>query len=223
MKLRGCGTPDCTYGDSPHFVPPSFGQVGFYACQVPADLTNHTRCRPPYDHTHEEHFMSDDTPTTEIKALEERLAKARAAQPVTDPGLAASFNEGATEAPGAENGQVYDIQPAADPDAPEEDAEEEASEPDGVTAFLVIMQADGSAQISTKLDIPLSVLREASLLDVRRACDEILFNLRNQAVSESTVMLMHQTTQQLAEQQRVAKLQQKLASKGINPGQLHRG
>jgi hypothetical protein len=47
--------PGCTFGDEPHYVPPSFGQVGFYACDPPADLTNHTRCRSPYDHDHAEH------------------------------------------------------------------------------------------------------------------------------------------------------------------------
>ena len=48
--------PDCTYGDRPHFVPPSFGQIGFYMCDVPDDLTNHTRCRAPFDHEHPDHF-----------------------------------------------------------------------------------------------------------------------------------------------------------------------
>jgi hypothetical protein len=47
--------PNCTYGDEPHFVPPSFGQIGFYMCNPPADLTNHTRCMPPFDHEHEDH------------------------------------------------------------------------------------------------------------------------------------------------------------------------
>lgn len=47
--------PNCTYGDEPHFVPPSFGQVGFYLCDPPVDITNHTRCLPPFDHEHEDH------------------------------------------------------------------------------------------------------------------------------------------------------------------------
>jgi hypothetical protein len=29
--------PNCTY-EGPHFVPPSFGDVGFYLCDVPADI-----------------------------------------------------------------------------------------------------------------------------------------------------------------------------------------
>ena len=41
----------------PHFVPPSFGDIGFYTCQpIPPDLQNHTRCRPPFDHEHADHF-----------------------------------------------------------------------------------------------------------------------------------------------------------------------
>jgi len=48
--------PDCTYGDEPHFVPPSVGDIGFYMCQVPKDIVNHTRCRAPFDHDHADHF-----------------------------------------------------------------------------------------------------------------------------------------------------------------------
>ena len=55
--------PTCKYGDEPHFVPPSFGQRGFYLCELDEakargeepDLVNHTRCRPPYDHQHKDH------------------------------------------------------------------------------------------------------------------------------------------------------------------------
>lgn len=44
----------CVCGDKrPHFVPPSFGDVGFYACEVPDDsteqaddVTNHDRINP---------------------------------------------------------------------------------------------------------------------------------------------------------------------------------
>jgi len=39
-------SPTCTYGDEPHFVPPSHGQVGFYLCAPPADLTNRSRETP---------------------------------------------------------------------------------------------------------------------------------------------------------------------------------
>lgn len=126
----------------------------------------------------------------------------------------AELNKAFSEESGVSTG-YEGIQPAPDPDEPDE----EEVEPDAATAFIVILQADGSAQISLDLTVPLTVEREATLLDVRRACDELLFNLRNQAAAENTVMLMHQTSQQLAEQQRVAKLQQKLASKGIHvPG-----
>ena len=57
LRKRGEGTahhPDCT-DLGPHFVGPSFGQIGFFLCQVPEDLTNHTRCMPPYDHEHGDH------------------------------------------------------------------------------------------------------------------------------------------------------------------------
>jgi hypothetical protein len=47
--------PGCTYGLQPHFVPPCFGDVGFFMCDPPADIRNHTRCRPPFNHEHEDH------------------------------------------------------------------------------------------------------------------------------------------------------------------------
>jgi len=47
--------PNCTYGNKPHFVPPCFGDIGFFMCDPPADIRNHTRCRPPFDHEHEDH------------------------------------------------------------------------------------------------------------------------------------------------------------------------
>lgn len=58
-RLREChmaSHPDCTYGDQPHFIPPSFGDVGFFLCERPADIRNHTRCEAPFDHEHPEHF-----------------------------------------------------------------------------------------------------------------------------------------------------------------------
>lgn len=54
MALRKGHHEDCV-DDSPHFVPPSFGEIGFFTCNIPSDLTNHTRCRPPYDHESENH------------------------------------------------------------------------------------------------------------------------------------------------------------------------
>jgi hypothetical protein len=42
-RLHKAQHPNCTYGDTPHYVPPSFGQIGFYACDPPADLTNYER------------------------------------------------------------------------------------------------------------------------------------------------------------------------------------
>lgn len=166
----------------------------------------------------QENAVSNDP--QEIKALEERLANGRAKaaseSPAsmatnTDPELNKAFSEESGVSTGYEG-----ITPAADPDEEPTGEDEEEAEPDAVTAFIVVVQADGSCQISTDLGIKLSVLRESTLLDVRRACDELLFNLRNQAVSENTVVLMNQFMQQTAEQARIAKVQQKLASKGIN-------
>ena len=49
--------PNCTYGNKPHFVPPSGDTIGFYMCDPPDDIRNHNRCTPPYDHKHVEHMV----------------------------------------------------------------------------------------------------------------------------------------------------------------------
>jgi hypothetical protein len=53
--------PNCAY-EGPHYVPPPFGQIGFYMCNPPADLANHTRCFPPYDHDHPDHIPEEFFP-----------------------------------------------------------------------------------------------------------------------------------------------------------------
>ena len=47
--------PGCTYGDQPHYVPPGAGTIGFFLCDPPDDVVNHTRCVGPYDHEHVDH------------------------------------------------------------------------------------------------------------------------------------------------------------------------
>lgn len=37
MRCIQCG------GAGPHFVPPSFGDIGFFICDPPADIRNHSR------------------------------------------------------------------------------------------------------------------------------------------------------------------------------------
>src|ERR1700744_2237265 len=66
--------PDCI-DESPHFVPPSLGQIGFYPCCPPDDLRNHTRCRPPYDHEHDQHI-----PEEWVREAQEQHQAALAAQ-----------------------------------------------------------------------------------------------------------------------------------------------
>jgi hypothetical protein len=47
--------PDCTWGNEPHYVGKTFDTIGFYLCDVPEDIRNHTRCMWPYDHEHPMH------------------------------------------------------------------------------------------------------------------------------------------------------------------------
>lgn len=53
-----------------HFVSPGGGTIGFYSCNPPDDLRNHTRCQPPFDHEHEDHsaFLTDPYAAPEEQA-----------------------------------------------------------------------------------------------------------------------------------------------------------
>lgn len=63
MRVRHTlANPNCTYGDRAHYVPPCFGDLGFYLCNPPSDIRNHVRCLPPFDHDHEDHVITPPDP-----------------------------------------------------------------------------------------------------------------------------------------------------------------
>jgi ribosomal protein L32 len=51
-----CYCRECGEKGARHFVPPCFGDIGFFSCNPPADIRNHTRCEWPWDHEHPLHF-----------------------------------------------------------------------------------------------------------------------------------------------------------------------
>lgn len=114
---------------------------------------------------------------------------------------------------------AYDIQPAADPDEEPEDEGDVA--PTCSTAFLVIIGEGGAAFATSDLAKIGEILpaREATVVDMRRACQEVVHDVNAMQVAQQTVGLMHQSAQEMAEQQRNAKIAAKLQSKGIHvPG-----
>lgn len=60
--------------DGPHFIPPGLGMIGFFTCNTPEDIRNHTRCHPPFDHEHEDHFIEPDDPYAAPEEMDRRRA-----------------------------------------------------------------------------------------------------------------------------------------------------
>lgn len=137
---------------------------------------------------------------------------------VTPEEVAATAPDEADDAP------QYDIQPSTDPDEwPQDEVADEPEDvqPNAITAFLVVVGADGSAFATSELAKLGEILpaREATIPDMRRACQEVVHDINAMQTSQQTVGLMQQSAQQLAEQARNEKIAAKLASKGIQvPG-----
>lgn len=109
---------------------------------------------------------------------------------------------------------MYQINPAEDPDeaAPEEDVA-----PNALTAFLVVVKGDGSAFATADITKIGEILpaREATIVDMRRACQEVVHDVNAMQVSQQTVALMQQSAQEMAEQARSEAIARKLREKGI--------
>jgi hypothetical protein len=118
---------------------------------------------------------------------------------------------------------AYDISPAAAPDDEELDhAHDEADvAPNAITAFLVVVGPDGGAFATSELTKITEVLpqREATVQDMRRACQDVVFDVNAMQTAQQTVAVMQQQAQAMADQARNAKIAAKLQSKGIHvPG-----
>lgn len=111
----------------------------------------------------------------------------------------------------------YDIQPAADPDEEGVGEDEPDLTPNVLTAFLVIVQPDGAAFATSELEKIVEVVpaRQATVVDMRRACQEVVHDVNAMQTAQQTVGLMQQSAQQMAEQKRSEAIAQKLVSKGI--------
>lgn len=181
-----------------------------------------------HEHPHENTYPAHQkehavtAPTETVEELEARLEAARQAQaeapeaaPLTPEDVAATSLDEADEPTG------YDIHPAHDPDDHTHDEEEEEA-PNVITAFLVIVQPDGSAFATSEIAKigEITPAREATVVDMRRACQEVVHDVNAMQTAQQTVGLMQQSAAQMAEEQRNAKIAAKLQSKGI---QLPRG
>lgn len=151
--------------------------------------------------------MSDDMETTDEPdpvALEEFRAR-----------QAASNGEAPVE---AQEG-LYDI-PA--PPTPE-DAEKAAEARPCLTAFMVVVELDGTAWATNNYSLPLAPERPPSLGDMYRSCAEVMKDIAGMENSQRTVQMLAQLWPQIAagqaEQERQNKIAAKLMQKGIHvPG-----
>jgi hypothetical protein len=128
---------------------------------------------------------------------------------------AASNGEGPVEPQEA----TYDI-PA--PRTPEE-AERAAQAHPCLAAFLIVMEPNGHAWASNNIDLVLDPSRPADLGDMYRSCAEVMKDVQTTESAERTVQLLAQVWPQIsaqqAENERQAKIAQRLMQKGIHvPG-----
>lgn len=138
---------------------------------------------------------------------------------VTPEAVAATAPDEADLGPLDDQEALYNIRPAADPD--EESEEDEDVAPNALTAFLVIVGPDGAAFATSELAKIGEILpaRDATVADMRRACQEVVHDVNAMQISQQTVGLMQQSAQQMAEEARNAKIAQKLQSRNIHvPG-----
>lgn len=140
-----------------------------------------------------------------------------------DPAALASFERrhapGNGEAPVEAVEATYEI-PA--PPTPEE-AERKAAARQCLTAFLVVIEDDGSAWATNNIDLVLDPKRPPNMGDMYRASAEVMKDIASMEQTQRTVQMLAQVWPQIAagqaEAERQQKLAAKLASKGIHvPG-----
>ena len=153
-----------------------------------------------------EHHHMSSTPV--VDELERKLAEARAAA-LADETADAEAAAG-TDEPG------YTITPAPG-DEHELDSELDEPAPNAIVAFLVIVQSDGTAFATGELAKLGEILpsREANIVDMRNACQQVVHDVNAMQTAQQTVGLMQQQAQAMAEETRNAKIAAKLQSKGI--------
>lgn len=127
--------------------------------------------------------------------------------------------------PGPELVAVPDADEAESPsgyDIPADELDEEAPapdpEPNAEVVFLVVVTPEGASFATSDVSKLTEILprREATIVDMRRACNEVVHDVNAMQIAQQTVGLMQAQAQAMAEQQRSQKIAQKLASKGIH-------
>lgn len=85
-----------------------------------------------------------------------------------------------------------------------------------MTAFLVLVEPDGTSYASNDVNQDIVLARAATTSDMYRAAAEIMKDIQAMETAERTVALSMQAAAGIAEQQRTAKIAAKLQEKGIH-------
>lgn len=169
-------------------------------------------CNDPA-HQKEHRMTTLETGSSEtVEELEARLAALRESAGVTPEDVAATAQDEADSG--------YEITPAVDPEAHDADGhthEDEDEAPNVLTAFLVIVNPDGAAFATSELNKigEITPAREATIVDMRRACNEVVHDVNAMQTAQHTVALMQQSAAEMAEQARNAKIAAKLQERGV--------
>lgn len=135
-----------------------------------------------------------------------------------DPASLAAFNERHAQVNGeasteAQDG-AYDI-PA--PPSPEE-ADRAAEARPCLTAFMVVVEEDGTAWATNNIELPVAPSRQPSLGDMYRSCSEVMKDIQTMEITQRTVQTLAQVWPQIAAQQAENERQNKIANKLMQKG-----
>lgn len=120
------------------------------------------------------------------------------------------------EAPvGPGDGSGYDM---PRPITPEEAARLEDARK-ALTAFLIVVESDGTSWATNDVNMDLVLERPPTLGDMYRGCAEVMKDIETSEAAQKSVTLMMQAQAQMAQAMQQDKIARKLAEKGIRvPG-----
>ena len=126
-------------------------------------------------------------------------------------GLGATMNGEAAVEPSAGS---YDIPLAPTP----EEADKAAQARKCLTAFLVVVETDGTAWATNTIDLNLEAERQPTMGDMYRSCAEVMKDIEAVEITQRTVGMLAQVWPQLQAQQAELDRQNKIANKLMQRG-----
>jgi len=157
------------------------------------------------NHDHDHHLGHTEEPDPAALAAHKTRMAQREEQ------RAAEMNGEMPVAPGEAS---YDI-PA--PPTPEEIDRQAEARP-CLSAFLIVIEEDGTAWSTNNIDMVVAPKRQPSLGDMYRSCAEVMKDIECMETSQRTVQMLAQVWPQIAAQQKEIDRQEKMATKLMQKG-----